>query len=93
MHVFLVHRTHQAADGLNHNYHIASLHRDDHIHEALGDKHAQKLHYTLDHASRSVAVTRHDAVAQTAMVYAQTHCSVVVAANLDERQQGVVNFL
>ena len=93
VHVFGIHGSHQATHGLDHDHHIAGFHADDHIVKVFGDKHTQELHHAFHHASRSVAIAAHDAVAQRTVVHPQPNGGAMLAANLDERQQRVADFL
>ena len=90
MHILLVHSVNQTPNCLDHDHDIGSLHRDDDIHKLLLHKDTQELHHALDHTSSRVAIAAHDAVAERAVIHAQTHSSTMFTAHGDKGQQFVM---
>ena len=87
MHVLSIHRLDEQADGGDHHDRVGGLDGDDDIVELLAPEDPQKLHTALDDALRGVAIARHDAVGERAVVHADAHGGVVLLAGVDEGHQ------
>ena len=64
VHVLLVHRFHQQADGGDHDNGVRGLNTDDYVVEVLTPADAQKLHAALNDALGGITIARHDAIAE-----------------------------
>ena len=85
VHVFMVHGFHQEAYRSNHDHSIAGFDGYDHIVEVLTFADAQKLHATFYDTCGSVAIARHDAIAERTMVYSYAYGSMVLFTDIEER--------
>ena len=72
------------AGALHHDFDVAGLHGEHQLVVVLFAAHLGELYGALCHAFGGVAVARHDALAEGAMVGADTHGGVVLLAYLDE---------
>ena len=67
--------------------------REDEVVVVEGAADVCELHGRLDHATRAVAVEGEDARRERAVVGADAHAAVEVAADLDERREGLGDVL
>ena len=93
VHVLLVHLAHQQAHRAHHHHGVACLDGDDHIIELLLLAYTQEFHAALDDALGGVAISRHDAVGERAVVDTDAHCGVVCAADVEEGHESLLKSL
>ena len=87
VHALGVHGLHQHAHRVHHHHGVRCLDADDHVVEGLAAENPEKLHAALHNALRRVAVARHYAVGQRAVVHTYAHSRLVLPANIYERHQ------
>ena len=92
IHPFTLHHFGQQADGLHHHHCVRGLDGDNHIGELLLHADAQEFHARLHHTLRRIAITRHDAVAQRAVVYTDADGGVVLLTDLQEGDEALANL-
>ena len=92
-HAFLFHDSDQQPDGLYHYDRIGGLYRNDNIREMFFNTDTKKFHAGFYHSFRSIAVARHDTVGQRSMVHPDTDSSMILFADIQERDKTVTDFL
>ena len=93
VHVLAVHLFHEQTHRFGHDLRVAGFDGEDDIAELLIHRHAQKLHTTLHHARRRVAVARHDAVAEAAVVDTDAQGRVVLLADIEQADKPLTQTL
>ena len=82
VHIGLIHLAHQQSHRLHHHHGVAGFDADYHIVKLLFLADAQKLHAAFNNAFGGVAIARHNAVRERAVVYAYAHGGMVLAADV-----------
>ena len=93
VHALTLHSSDKQSDRLHHHYGIAGLDGDDHIVKALAFADTQELHTALHNTLWGITIARHDAVGERTVVHTDTHGRMVLTANLQQRQQPLLNLL
>ena len=93
MHVLLVHFAHQQAHGAHHHNGVAGLDGYDNIIKILILAYTKELHTALDNTLGSIAIARHDTVGERTMVDTDTHCRVILLADIEERHETLFKSL
>ncbi len=78
VHILGIHGAHEATHGLHHHRDVGGLDGDHNVVEIPPAAHSEKLHCTLHHAGRSVAVAAHYTVG--AVVHADADSRAVFSA-------------
>ena len=84
VHILAIHGLDKEAHGGDHDNGVAGLDADDDIVEMLALTDAQELHAALDNALGGVAIARHDAIGQGAVVDTDADGGVVLLADVEE---------
>ena len=93
VHVLLVHRCHEEANGADHDDGVGTLDGNDDIVEMLFLTDAQELHTALHDALGRVAVAVADAVGETTVVDADADSRVVLLTDIEEGNEAVLDLL
>ena len=91
-HAFGLHGAAQQAHALHHHHGVGGFDADDDIQELLLHAHAQELHARLHDAGGRVAIARHDAVGERAVVHADAHGGAMLTADVEEGHEAVLNL-
>ena len=93
MHIFLVHRLHQQADGGYHDDRVRGFDADDYVVELLATADTEKLHTAFYNTFRRVTIARHDTIGERAVVDADTDSGMMLLADIEEGHQFGFNLL
>ena len=93
VHAEFLHLLDEEARALHHDGDVTGLHGEDELVVVLLTAHLRELDGGLCHAFGGVAVARHDAFGEGAVVGADAHGCVVALADVDEARHLVANLL
>lgn len=84
VHALGLHADGEHAHGIGHDHGVAGLDGDDDVVEVVAAGYVEVFHDGFGHAQGCVAVAHHDAVAEGAVVNAQTQCRAVLPAEVEQ---------
>ncbi len=92
MHILRIHSCNKTAHSLSHHKHIGGLDRYDHIIELMMYTYTKKLHGTLHHTGRGIAIPAHDSVGKRPMVNSDAQSSVMLFTKVKKRDKSILNL-